>query len=133
MAPKNGGGESRLGIPFLVETSTDRYRRSLAIIQETAEYLEKLSTIIPLLEMADSLPQNMPRPKLPEPLECLEWVDRVEKWGLVNPGTFLDQPKWFMEDIRATNSGRAKWRSNQRRQEATQPTDIPSMPPMVTR
>lgn len=102
-------------------------------MQETAEYLGNLSAVMPLLKMASSLPQNAPQPKLPEPLECLAWEERVGKWGLVNPGTWLDQPKWFMEDIKAADHGRSQWRSEQC-EEAVQPVgDIPDMAPMVTR
>lgn len=89
-----------------------------------------MSVIVPLLEIASSLPQNAPQPKLPEPLECLEWADCVDKWGLLNPGTYLDQPKWFMEDIKAASSGRIKWRRAQIKQESV---DIPSIAPGITR
>jgi len=89
-----------------------------------------MSAAIPLLEMANSLPQSMPRPEIPKPLECLEWEGRVEKWGLLNPGTWLDQPKWFMEDIRAAGRGQAQWRVGQRRQDTM---DIPETAPGITR
>ena len=90
-----------------------------------------MSAVIPLLEMVDSLPQNAPKPKIPAPLECLEWEGRVEKWGLLNPGTWLDQPKWFMEDIRAASRGRTQWQAKQRKQ--VQSMDIPNVTPVVAR
>jgi hypothetical protein len=90
-----------------------------------------MSAAMPLLELADSLPQNAPQPELPEPLDCLAWEERVDKWGIINPGTWLDQPKWFMEDIRAAGHGRSKWQSKQ--DERVQSMDIPDAIPMMTR
>lgn len=132
MASADGGGEPRLGLPFLVEISTDRHWRTLAIIQETRDYLTSLSAIMPLLETASALPQNAPKPKVPEPLECLEWAGRVDKWGLLNPGTWLDQPKWFMEDIRAVSTARSQWRDDNK-QDPVQGINVPEMTPGITR
>lgn len=84
-----------------------------------------------MLEIAVSLPQNAPRPKLPKALECLEWERRVDKWGLLELGTWLDQPKWFMEDIKAASSGRAKWQSEQHKQDTVQ--GVPDIAPGITR
>jgi len=86
---------------------------------------------MPLIEIASSLPQNAPRPELPEPLNCLAWEERVDKWGLIDLGTWLDQPKWFMEDIRAASHGRARWQFEQRKQETVM--DIPNVTPVVMR
>lgn len=90
-----------------------------------------MSAVIPLLELAESLPQNAPKPELPEPLECLEWEGRVERWGLLNPGTWLDQPKWFMEDIRAASTGQDQWRARQRN--TVRGIDIPKIAPGIMR
>jgi hypothetical protein len=133
MAQAHGGGQPRLGLPFLIETSTDRHRRSLDIIQETLVYLGEVSVAMPLIEMADSLPQNAPRPSLPESLECFEWERRVDKWGLLNPGTWLDQPKWFMEDIRAASSGYTQWQAERHQQDVIQGINIPQIAPGITR
>jgi len=91
-----------------------------------------MSAAIPLLELAESLPQNAPKPELPEPLECLEWEGRVDKWGLLYPGTWLDQPKWFMEDIRATESGKRRWQNEQVRQTRSA-AEMPEVAPTVAR
>jgi len=89
-----------------------------------------MSAIMPLVEIASSLPQNAPRPEIPESLECLEWERRVNKWGLLNPGTWLDQPKWFMEDIRAAGNGHAQWQT-ERHQDTIQ--NMPQIAPGITR
>lgn len=67
--------------------------------------------------MADSLPQHIERPELPDPSTCLEWERRVKEWGLPNPGTWLDQPKWFMEDIKAASNGWAEWMNKEAEQD----------------
>lgn len=57
--------------------------------------------------MYQKLPEKQREPVVfPKRPEVLEWLERVEKWGLPNPGTFLDQPMEFMADIEAANMGR---------------------------
>jgi len=127
-------GQSGLGVPFLVGISQERHKRSLAIQQEVFEYLEAVAAALPMLEMIDILPEGTPRPRVPVPPDCLEWEERVEKWGLPAQGTWLDQPKWFMEDLRAAGNGRARWQAEQRKQMAAQLTlDVPETKPMMTR
>jgi len=120
-----------LGLPFLTSTSLKRHQRSLAIIQEVHEYFKALAVAMPYLEIASSLPQNAPRPNIPVIPDCLDWQERVDQWGLSNPGTWLDQPKWFMEDIRAASDGRRRWQNEQVKQVAQQA--MPEMAPMIAR
>jgi len=49
----------------------------------------------------------------PELPETLHWLMKVEAWGLPNPGTFLDQPHRFMEDMDVAKQTRDTYRSEQ--------------------
>ena len=48
-------------------------------------------------------------PELPSVPDVMAWLERFEEWGMVQPGTWLDQPKWFMEDMRAARAGRDEY------------------------
>ena len=53
-------------------------------------------------------------PKLPSRPEILDWLDRVERWGFPNPGTFLDQPVLFLAQIEGAQAGRKRAVEQQR-------------------
>lgn len=57
-------------------------------------------------QMAGVLPQNVRLPELPMPSDCMIWSERIGRWGFPNPGTWMDQPKWFMEDMDAVERAR---------------------------
>lgn len=100
-------GESRLAIPFLV-ARLKRRERSDAITQLVEEYFGKLEEMRPLLDVIHSLSKSVPIPQLPEKPVALGWLELVERRGLINLGTWFDQPKGFSEDVYAAELGRSK-------------------------
>jgi len=61
-----------------------------------------------------SLPQEVMAqlglPKAPPYPPCLEAFDSMERWGFPNPGTWMDQPVDWMEDVQAAELGRLRSR-----------------------
>lgn len=68
--------------------------------------MEAIAATLPYLDVADQLPPGARVPEVPAPPDVLNWLERFEDWGMPNPGTWLDQPKWFMEDMRAAAQAR---------------------------
>jgi len=59
-------------------------------------------------ELYQKLPQKQRKTvAFPDQPNVMEWLERVEKWGLPNPGTFLDQPMEFLADIEAAERGKS--------------------------
>lgn len=88
--------------------------------------------VLPYLKAMSNLPQNAPRPALPAIPDCLSWQERVDEWGLLDPGTWLDQPKWFMEDLRAAKTGKRRWQ-NEQVEHTRLSADMPKVSPTVAR
>lgn len=61
----------------------------------------------------------------------LGWLNKVEQWGNVSPGTWLDQPKEFWEDVGAAKMGRDIFRAEQA--EHAVATSMPQSIPIVSR
>jgi len=71
-------------------------------------YLKALREAVELYEIQEKLPKKQQKTVIfPEQPDILGWLERVEKWGLPNPGTFLDQPMEFMADIEAAERGKS--------------------------
>ena len=89
----------------------ERVRRTNAIVKEIEQYYSDSSDYYRQLEWQNSglvpnkYKKDITHPSLP-PL--LVWVERVDRYGLPNPGTFLDQPADFMEDIEACKLGKQR-------------------------
>jgi hypothetical protein len=59
-------------------------------------------------ELYQKLPEKQRKTvTFPDQPDVMEWLERVEKWGLPNPGTFLDQPMEFLADIEAAERGKS--------------------------
>jgi len=123
MAHQGRRGQPGLDVPFLVSYSPERYERSEEIKREVREYLRQLKAALPLHQMASVLPQNARLPELPMPPDCMIWSGRIERWGFPNPGTWMDQPKWFMEDMDAVERARDAFQDKQ-----AKPNHMPAIP-----
>jgi hypothetical protein len=78
------------------------------------EYLQAIEKIYPLLQMATSgLGLGKIKADVPEVPLLLEELERVERWGLPNPGTWLDQPTEYMADLEAARLGRDSYKPKQ--------------------
>lgn len=107
MVFKSSSGEPRLEIPFLA-ARLKRRERSEAITQLVEKYFDELEGMKPLLDIVHSLSKDVPIPKLPEKPATLGWLELIERRGLINSGTWFDQPKGFSEDIYAAELGRSR-------------------------
>lgn len=92
-------------------------------------YYEALERARPYLQQRHLLrPSEMPKiPPRPQPLEMLE---KVDKWGFPNPGTWMDQPKDFMADIEAARDARDEYKARPR--EPTVQASFADAPPFGT-
>lgn len=75
-------------------------------------------------------------PEIPDKPPCLEALDKRERWGFPNPGTWLDQPLEYMEDLEAADAARVRFGVEQEekaKQEAmtTQMMSMADLPKVV--
>lgn len=136
MVPEDAGGKSWLAVPFLSKPRAERLERTLAIFTEAKDYLDRVAAALPYYEMRAVLPQNTPLPKIPPKPLCLEALDKRERWGFPNPGTWLDQPKKYMEDLDAADAARAQFKAEQEQKAqqevvATQMMNLADLPKVV--
>jgi hypothetical protein len=125
-------GESRLAVPFLV-ARLKRRERSDAIERITEAYFDELEELRPLLDLASSLSKDVPVPKLPEKPAALRWLELIERRGLINPGTWFDQPKGFSDDVYAAELGRSRHLSKRKKRDLPDFAGAPSPVPLVKR
>lgn len=93
-------------------------------MEETVDYYRELREAIGKgsMQQAGFVPQKKQKNiEYPEPPPILIWAQRVEKYGLMVPGTWLKQPSEFMEDVEAAILGRSKADQEAR---GEQPLDI---------
>jgi len=99
-----------LAVPFLAkEHQVRREIRSRKIEQECYGYYAAIDKLRPILENIHLLPPGAKLPDLPEKPSSLEQWERVERWGFPNPGTWLDQPAEYMEDVEAARRGKERY------------------------
>ena len=80
-------------------------------MEEVLDYFRALRKHIDADELAKAglVPvKRQRRSLLPECPDTLLWSQRIAEYGLMLPGTWLNQPKEFMEDVEAAKLGRAK-------------------------
>ena len=94
----------RVAVPFLGESS--RYAKTVKgeTEKEVHAYYEAIKSAQPYLD--NGVPLEKLKIKLPSRPNILDWLDRVERWGFPNPGTFLDQPVLFFAQIEGAIAGR---------------------------
>lgn len=106
-----------MDLPFLgQEARAARAQRSQAIADEVYQFFKALAAALPYLDAKQQgvvLPENAKIPAVPATPEILEELDAVERWGLPNPGTWLDQSADYLEDIEAARRGRERYQEEQ--------------------
>jgi hypothetical protein len=94
-----------LDVPFLDEDY--RLARDREIMDEVQGYLKASAEALMDYEINRQLRVDLRKPvEFPEEPEVLTWLERVETWGLPNPGTWLDQPAEWLADVEAARRGR---------------------------
>ena len=136
MVPDDAGSESRLAVPFLSKPRAERQERTLAIFTAVKDYLDKIAAALPYYKMQGVLPQGTPMPNIPDKPSCLEALDKRERWGFPNPGTWLDQPLEYMEDLDAADAAKTRFRIEQEQKAeqetiATQMMNMADLPKVV--
>jgi hypothetical protein len=70
----------------------------------------------------------------------LDHLDKVEKWGFPNPGTWMDQPKDYMDDLEAARHALQEYKTKKLEtpeakvaQQAITFADAPAFEPLVKR
>lgn len=113
MAQSTHLGKSGLGTPFLGEAQVKvRKRRTQAIVKEAQAYLEAAAEAVRQEDKRALLGvETGPQVEYPVEPPLLRWLDRIEQWGLPLPGTFLQQPAEFLEDVEAARLGRELYRT----------------------
>ena len=99
-----------MALPFLgitIQVTRERRRRSQKIRKEITAYYAELERIYPLLQIARSeLQIQESGPTIPDvPLLLIE-LETVERWGLPNPGSWMDQPCEYMADLESVRMAR---------------------------
>ena len=101
----------------------DRMRRTNAIVKEIEQYYVDSSDYYRQLDWQNSglvpnkFKKDIVHPELPS---LLVWMEQVDRYGLPNPGTFLDQPADFMEDIESCRLGKQRAEKTTRQRNAEQ-------------
>lgn len=87
--------------------ATWRELRNQSIIKEVKAYLTSMREVMPKLEMyyAGTVP-GIPLPDIEDAPGCLVELERVERWGFPNAGTWADQPADYIQDIESARVGR---------------------------
>jgi len=107
---------------FLIEGPGEhRIERDKEIEKEVRAYLEGIALVAPYLEHIDMIPKKeLAKIKVPKKPEVLIWLEKVEKWGFMWPGTYLDQQIEFMEDIETVDRVRQTFRNERMQASSTQ-------------
>lgn len=123
MGAEDAWYQSGVALPFLEERKPRpaRIRRTLRIADEVQAYLDFIGEkIVPYARFVGVPGLDLPTPP-PKP-EPLDWLEKRERWGFPNPGTFLDQPMEWMEDLEGARIGRARHVNEQRAKTVGQDT-----------
>lgn len=85
--------------------------------------MDYISTYVaPYAFLPQEIVASLNLPKAPPVPPCLEELDRYDKFGFPNPGTWLDQPVDWFADVEAAKRG--KWRSQQKQRRAVDASRI---------
>ena len=108
-----------MAVPFLVEDAPalfvdvlgQRAERSRAIADEVYSYFKQLAIAVPFIEAkrAGQVPPGAEIPEIPSVPPYLKELETVERWGLPCPGTWMDQPQEYLDDLDAARDGRSKF------------------------
>ena len=92
-----------MGTPFLGRHDNARDRRSAQIFGEVTTYLEEVTVYASYIKRSDQLPPSAKKhlPVAPDKPGLMWWIDKIERWGLPYSGTWMDQPREFLEDLEA--------------------------------
>jgi len=109
-----------------------RIGRSVAIANEVEQYLTFLKEkILPYAKLGGFLPPNFKLPQPPPEPDCLDWLDKVDRWGFPVAGTWLDQPMEFMADLDAARMGKQRFQSKLVDMEQAKQVFIGAPPPVA--
>lgn len=99
-----------MALPFLgvtILTTGEQLQRSRKIRKEVTTYLKELERVYPLLQVASSgLQIQESGPVIPDVPPLLTELETVERWGLPNAGTWMDQPCEYMTDLESVRMAR---------------------------
>ena len=101
MDPHEHRGQQGVGKFFLADGLSDiRVKRDVLIEEEVRPYIEAIKELGPYLKYKELIPkEELNKLEVPRKPEVLIWLDRVDKWGFLEPGTYLDQQVEFMDDL----------------------------------
>ena len=91
--------------PFLDGLSKQAQREREETAKQVYEYYQSVKAAQPYLE------NNVPSDKLPpikERPEILNWLVQIERWGLPDPGTWMDQPMLFLAQVEGAMNGKKR-------------------------
>ena len=95
---------SGVAIPSIARSHQWAAREREEARQTVQEYYERLKQAQPYVRLGVSLEKLTP--KLPSRPPILDWLDRVERWGFPNPGTWLDQPILLLAQLEGAREGK---------------------------
>jgi hypothetical protein len=114
-------------LPFLAVAAQppERIIRSRDIIAEVEAYMDYIENfVVPYASIPQEVVDQMDLPEPPPVPSCLEELERSEKWGFPNEGSWMDQPCEWMADIEAAQRGRWKSQQKHRTEDASDPRNI---------
>lgn len=111
-------------LPFLAEgkPSLRRIVRTMQIAEEVEAYLDAVAKLAPYASLPEGSLRGVKLPELPPRPDPMNWLDKMEAYGLPNPGTWLDQPAEFLEDMEGVRMGRQ--RHNRKQQPGPDPNIV---------
>lgn len=111
MVPGHGAPQSGLDGPFLSQQRlAERAERDRTIRDEVTAYLDAARALQVYEQTYGQFGlRGVEKPEVPRIPPCLDWLAKIERWGLPNPGTWLDQPKDFWRDIEQARLARDTW------------------------
>ena len=132
MGEPGAGGQSSLAVPFLdrYKPSMARLQRSSQIASEVENYLREVTQkIAPYIGIVGLMPDAIDYSTLPERPEILDHLEKTETWGFPNPGTWLDQPAEWLEDLEAAKAGRSRYQTRSEAEQRAQDVFKSAPPP----
>lgn len=90
-----------------------RIVRTMQIAGEVEAYLDAAAKLVPYASLPEDSLRGVKLPALPPRPDPMNWLDKVEAYGLPNPGTWLDQPCEFLEDMEGVRMGRQRYQRKQ--------------------
>lgn len=94
-----------MGQPFLRKQDPERFdckARNERIYENTLIYLEVTNTNEPVIVEGKAVTE-WPMPP------AYYWLKYIDRWGLPNEGTWLDQPADWMDELTAADRARREW------------------------